>query len=99
MQDQRGKREVIHPIHLLRDLYLLLVVAVNLDQNFNPERVRLSRELGDELKRLWNHEATRAGLFNRIADRVETNQAYACVSKALQDRLQVRLSFRILNVN
>ena len=43
MQDERGKREVVNPIHLARDFHLLQVVTVNFDQDLDPQRMGLTR--------------------------------------------------------
>ena len=41
VQHQRRQREVIHPVDMPRDVDLVLVVGVNLDQHFDAQRVRL----------------------------------------------------------
>src|SRR5438132_5115196 len=52
MQHEWRQREVVDPVHLACDLNLLEVMAVDLDQDFDAERMRLCCEVSDEIESL-----------------------------------------------
>ena len=75
------------------------MVPVDLDQHVDAERVRLRGEVGDEGERLGNHEAARAGLLDRIADRVEPDGTDARRVKPVEHAREVAPAFRVVDVD
>ena len=99
MQDERGKREVVHPIHLTRDFQLLHVVTVNLYEDFDSLRMGVRGERFDEAKRLRNHETACPWLLDGISDRIEPYSANSCMPKIVENGLEVRFALRVLYIN
>ena len=99
MQHQWWQREVVDPVDACRDLDLLAVVRVDLDQHLDAQRARLRREGADEVEGLRQHEAAAAGHLDRIADGVETHHADAVGREGLQDARQVRATQLMMHVD
>ena len=59
VQHERRQREVVHPVHVARDLDLLLVVRMHLDEHLEPLTARPIGERADEVEGLGQHEAAR----------------------------------------
>src|SRR5437868_2047552 len=99
MQDQRWKREIVHPIDSLGDLDLFQVVTVDLHQRFNSQLMRLRGQLADESKRLRDHETTGSGLLDRVTGRIQPDDADTRRLEFLEDLRQVARALRAPHVN
>ena len=95
VQGQWRQRKVIDPVHARGDLDLLAVVAVDLDQHLDAQRLGLGREAVDEGEGLGHHEAAVAGLLDRVAHRVQAHHADAGLGQRAQDAAQVGLTQRV----
>src|SRR5450755_4719552 len=59
----------------------------------------LRSELRDEVKSLRDHETTRSGLLDRMADRIEPNHLYPSRLKAFEDSFQIGLPLRMFHID
>ena len=89
VQKQRRQGEIVDAVHLGGDFHLLLVVAVNLDEDFKAALDALLAQTGDELKGLGGHEAAGAGFLGAVAHGVETDVAHVAGGHLIEDRHQV----------
>ena len=92
VQHKWRQREVVDPVYQPADLELPLVVGVDLNKHVHPVPAGGGGEFGNELERLRNHEAARAGLLHRVAHRVQTDHGHASGGHRVQDRSQIRPS-------
>ena len=89
VQKQRRQGEIVDAVHLGGDLHLLLVIAVNLDEDFKAALDALLAQTGDELKGLGGHEAAGAGFLGAVAHGVETDVAHVAGGHLIEDGHQV----------
>ena len=89
VQKQRRQGEIVDAVHLGGDLHLLLVVAVDLDEDFKAALDALLAQTGDELKGLGGHEAAGAGFLGAVAHGVETDVAHVAGGHLIEDGHQV----------
>ena len=89
MQKQRRQGEIVDAVHLGGDFHLLLVVAVDLDEDFKAALDALLAQTGDELERLRSHEAAGAGFLGAIADGVEADVADVRGGHLVENRHEV----------
>jgi len=73
IEGERREHEVVDEIDVRCGLELVEVMAVHLDQDRHRTLVAGSGEAADELQRFGQHEARRAGPFDRVADGIETD--------------------------
>ncbi len=99
VQDKRRQREVVDPIGLLCDFDLFLIMRMDFDQHFDFAGVGLRLQFRDEIERFGNHEGTCAGLLDRVADGVQTNDANARVLKLIENTHQVVPARGMANVD
>jgi hypothetical protein len=99
VQRQRWQREVVHPIDLRRDFELIVIVPMDLDEHLDAECVRLRGHIGDERKRLRDHETAGARPLDREPDGVEPNRPYPGGMQSRKDRRQISPALRVLDVD
>src|SRR5512146_896171 len=83
----------------MRNFDLLQIVAMNLDENFNPERMCMLRQLRNVFEGLRDHETGCATLLDCIADCIKSDGADASLVKAGQDALKVSLTLSRQHIN
>ena len=89
VQKQRRQGEIVDAVHLGGDLHLLLVIAVDLDEDFKAALDALLAQTGDELKGLGGHEAAGAGFLGAVAHGIETDVAHVAGGHLIEDGHQV----------
>src|SRR6266566_2712334 len=98
VQDKRWQREIVDPIHMLCDFDLILIMRVDLDQNFHSAGVGILCQLRNHIERFGNHEAAGARLLDGVANSIQTDDPNACVMKLIENSRQVVPASRMANV-
>ena len=99
MQHKGRQSKVIHPVDLLGNFHLALVIRVDFHQHFQAQFSATLGESFDEFKGLGHHEAVRTRLLDGITHRIQAHHGDATLREFLQNRFQIGLPCWRLDIN